>query len=214
MDRIKTICSYIAKSKTFADVGCDHGYCAEYALKSGLCEKVYITDVSAKCLAKAEKLLAKHIENGDCVSICCDGLSGLDKDCEQVLIAGMGGEEIMGILNRSFIPRKFIFQPMKNAPELRAYLLQNGCKITADDIFCDGKYYFIIAGEREGITPKYSEIELLFGRDSLNNAIVKDYAKAEADKKLSYLQSSMSDITRQNIQNQYEIYRKVAENDN
>lgn len=213
MDRIKTICSYIDKSETFADVGCDHGYCAQYVLKKGLCKKVYITDVSAKCLAKAEKLLSQYIERGVCEAVCCDGLTGLDEECGQVLIAGMGGEEILKILRQSFIPRKFIFQPMRNVPELRAYLIENGCKITADDIFYDGRYYFIIKGEREDGTEKYSENELLFGRDSLNNPLIKSYAKAEADKKKAYLQSSMSDITRQNIDNQYRIYLKIAEND-
>ena len=211
MGRIEIICSYISASKTFADVGCDHGYCAKYAIESGLCEKVFITDISSKCLEKAEKLLAKYIDSGKCEAVCCDGLGGIDEDCEQVLIAGMGGEEILKILKQSFIPRNFIFQPMKNAPELRAYLIENGCKITVDDIFFDGKYYFIIKGEREGGTALYSPEELLFGRDSLNNPVVKNYAFAEAEKRKSYLQSTMSDKIRQNIEKQYEIYSRVAQ---
>lgn len=210
MGRIETICSYISASSTFADVGCDHGYCAKYVLDSGLCNKVYVTDISAKCLEKAQKLLAKYIESGKCEAVCCDGLSGIDEDCEQVLIAGMGGEEILKILKSSYIPRSFIFQPMKNASELREYLIESGCKITDDDIFFDGKYYFIIKGEREGGTSDYSSKELLFGRDSLNNPIVKDYAFIEAKKFYSYLQSTMSDKTRQNLQNKYEIYLGVA----
>ncbi len=212
MERIARICSYLDKCVTLADVGCDHGYCARTALKSGLCEKVYITDVSAKCLAKAEKLLAGEIANGACEAICCDGLSGVDKDCEQVLIAGMGGEEILRIIKNGFIPKKFVFQPMKNAPELRGYLLKSGCKILADDIFYDNdKYYFIIKGERSGATPPYTENELIFGRDSLKNPEIKRYAKAEADKRKAYLQGALSDETRKKIQNELEICVEVAE---
>ena len=37
--RIETLCSLLTAAKSFADVGCDHGYCTEYMLKSGLCEK-------------------------------------------------------------------------------------------------------------------------------------------------------------------------------
>lgn len=213
MGRIEVICSYITVSETFADVGCDHGYCAKYAIESGLCEKVYITDISAKCLEKAEKLLAKYIAGGKCEAVCCDGLTGIGEDCEQVLIAGMGGEEILKIIKSSFIPRKFIFQPMKNAPELRSYLIESGCKITVDDIFYDGKYYFIIVGEREGGTVPYSQTELLFGRDSLNNPVVKNYALAEAEKQNRYLQSTMSDNSREKIVNKYKIYMEVAKND-
>ena len=30
--RIDVLCSLLTKAKVFADVGCDHGYCAEYML--------------------------------------------------------------------------------------------------------------------------------------------------------------------------------------
>ena len=74
MDRIQIICSYLKPCYTFADVACDHGYCAEYMLKNDLCRKAVISDVSAKSLEKAEKLLSGYIENGRCRSVCCDGL--------------------------------------------------------------------------------------------------------------------------------------------
>lgn len=213
MDRIGKICSYIDKCATFADVGCDHGYCAKYAIESGLCDKVYITDISAKCLAKAEKLLAKHVASGACVPVRCDGLEGLDNDIDQALIAGMGGEEIIKILKNGFIPAKFILQPMKDAPDLRAFLIERGCKILVDDIFFDGKYYFIIKGENSGGTSPYGEKELVFGRDSLKNPTVKGYAAAEAEKRRKYLLSEMKDDVREKLERQYEMYRETAEND-
>lgn len=213
MERIGKICSYIDRCKTFADIGCDHGYCTQYALRKGLCERAYITDISAKCLKKAEKLLADYIESGVCVPICCDGLEGIDKDCGQVLIAGMGGEEIIRILENSFIPEKFIFQPMKSAPELRKFLIERGCAITADDIFFDGKYYFIIKGERTGGTSPYSEKELTFGRGSLKNPLVKGYAAAEAEKRRAYLGREMKDENRAKLLVQYRMYMEVAQGD-
>ncbi|MDE7296189.1 MAG: class I SAM-dependent methyltransferase, partial [Clostridia bacterium] len=45
MERIANICKYLRAVPVLADVGCDHGYCAKYALDKGLCERVYITDV-------------------------------------------------------------------------------------------------------------------------------------------------------------------------
>ena len=36
--RIDTLCSLLEKTDTFADVGCDHGYCSEYMLKNELCD--------------------------------------------------------------------------------------------------------------------------------------------------------------------------------
>ena len=32
--RIETLCSLLTAAEIFADVGCDHGYCTEYMLKS------------------------------------------------------------------------------------------------------------------------------------------------------------------------------------
>lgn len=186
MGRIEEICSYIDSSVTFADIGCDHGYCTLHALKSGKCQTAIIADVSAKSLAKAEMLLASYIEQGRCRSVCCDGLQQIDCDCGQVLIAGMGGMEIIKILTEGFIPQKFIFQPMKNAKELRKFLISNGCKITSDDIFFDNNYYFIIKGERFGGTDSYSEEELVFGKDSLHNPVFKEFAQKEVEKLSAY----------------------------
>ncbi|MGN0813282.1 MAG: tRNA (adenine(22)-N(1))-methyltransferase [Candidatus Coproplasma sp.] len=193
MGRIEEICSYIDNSNSFADIGCDHGYCTLHALKSGKCQRAVISDVSAKSLAKAERLLSSYIEQGRCKSVCCDGLQKIDSDCEQVLIAGMGGMEIIKILTEGFIPQRFILQPMKNAEELRKFLIANGCKITADDIFFDNNYYFIVKGERSGGTLSYSEEEYAFGKDSLNNPVFKEFAQKEVEKLSAYNVNSALD---------------------
>ena len=186
MTRIDKICSLIDSCESFADVGCDHGFCTQYALKAGLCDKAYITDISAKSLEKAQTLLTDYIESGKCIPVCCDGLAGIPKDIEQVLIAGMGGNEIIKILKEGFIPRKFIFQPMKNVRLVREFLIEQGCKITFDGVFEDQKYYFVIKGESEGGTGSYTQAELQFGKDSLKDPVFFGYAKEELKKKLEY----------------------------
>lgn len=170
-------------------------------LKRSLCEKAYITDVSAKCLAKAEKSLARYIDEGKCVSVCCDGLDGVPEDTEFVVIAGMGGEEIIKILKNGFIPRNYLFQPMKNAKELREYLLDAGCGLVVDDTFYDGyKYYPVIKGERRGVTcEKYNEQMLAFGRDSLNNSVFKNYLASEITKLENYLQNDMAESSKNSL---------------
>ncbi len=189
MGRLEIICSYIDDCQSFADIGCDHGYCTLHALQSGKCKTAVISDISAKSLAKAENLLKDYISVGRCRSVCCDGLEGVSEDCELALIAGMGGMEIIKILTEGFIPRRFILQPMKNAEELRRFLIDSGCKIVADDIFYDGKYYFLIKGERSGGTERYTKEQLVFGRDSLNNPVFCQFAKEEIAKLSGYGQS-------------------------
>jgi tRNA A22 N-methylase len=137
-------------------------------LKNKLCGRAVITDISAKSLNKAEVLLERYIRNGSCKSVCCDGLKGVNSDIGQVLIAGMGGEEIIKILKESFIPSKFVFQPMKNAAMLRKFLLDSGCKLTRDDLFFDGKYYFIIKGARADAA-NHSEAANSTGAENANS---------------------------------------------
>ncbi len=191
MDRISSICALLDKCDTFADVGCDHGYCTQYMLKNKLCNAAFITDISAKSLQKAEVLLADYIKNGVCKSVCCDGLQAFTKLPQQVLIAGMGGEEIIKILSGG-IPEKFVLQPMKNAAALRSFLIAKGCKILYDNLFLDGKYYFIIKGVNVG-GDCYSSMELEYGRDSLHNPLLKDYLYDEIYKHLVYYEMATSE---------------------
>lgn len=196
--RLKEICSHIPSSEAFADVGCDHGYCARYALEKGLSARVYITDVSEKCLEKAKTLLKNEIEAGRCIPLVGDGISVLPEECT-VLIAGMGGEEIVKIFSEK-IPPAFLLQPMKNAEKVRRSLVERGCKITLDYTFEDGKFYDIIAGTNHG-GDRYTEEEFLYGRDNLKNpspAFIKK-VRVERDKIRSYLRASLSEEEREKL---------------
>lgn len=165
MDRLSLICAHIPACRVFADIGCDHGYCTAYVLEKGLCERAYVSDISAACLKKAETLLAAEIAAGRCVPVCADGLDGVqDADC--VLIAGMGGEEIVRILSRAPLPERFILQPMHNVEKVRRHLLARGAHIEEDFTFEDGKFYDLIVGSAAG-GDVYSDFEYRYGRDNL-----------------------------------------------
>ncbi len=211
MGRIEELCALVDPCASFADVGCDHGYVSRHVLKSGKCGNVLITDISAKCLAKAEKLLAEYIEAGKCRAVCCDGLAGVPTDTEQVLIAGMGGEEIIKILSEGFIPQKFILQPMKNADKLRKFLLDCGCKLTYDGIFRDEKFYFVIKGERAGGKQDYSPAELAFGRDSIGGAVLKEYAAIELKKSEAHLAGCANAVRREEILKEIELFKEILQ---
>ena len=174
--RIDTLCSLLTKVKTFADVGCDPGYCSEYMLKNGLCERAILSDISKGSLAKAEALLAPYIRQGKAVSVLGDGFFGVPSDVDEVLIAGMGGSEMVSILSdakHGFMPKRFVFQPLHDAEKLRRYILENGGYIERDFTFQDVKFYdVIVGGKRENggqvcdETP-YTDAEYEFGRENL-----------------------------------------------
>ncbi len=200
MDRIKKLCSYLDRCSVFADVGCDHGYCTLYMLKNGLCDRAVISDISAKCLQKAESLLSDYIENGVCRSVCCNGLPS--EEADEVLIAGMGGQEIIDIMNWAPIPEKFVLQPMKNAPQLRIFLMSRAVQIIEDCVFeSGGKFYRVIKGSWGGIPScDYTQLELEFGKSREKADL--DYLVCELEKKKSYL-SACTD---------FEARKKIEEN--
>lgn len=163
--RLKTIINELIECETFADVGCDHGYVAEEMLKCGKSKFVYVTDVSAECLKKAEILLSENF-SGKFTAIVTDGLKNVPK-VDQVLIAGMGGEVICDIIeNADFLPERLVLQPMKNSEKVREKAIKSGYKLIKDYTFKDKKCYDLIVcvkGEDE-----YSQDEILFGRDNLS----------------------------------------------
>lgn len=174
--RIDTLCSLLSKTDTFADIGCDHGYCSEYMLKNGLCERAILSDISKGSLAKAEALLAPYIRNGKAISVLGDGFFGVDRGVGLVLIAGMGGCEIVSILSdkkHGFMPKKFVFQPMHDAEKLRKFILGNGGYIERDFTFEDGKFYDVICGGSVEACGQvfderpYTAAEYEFGRENL-----------------------------------------------
>ncbi len=172
--RIDTLCAHLRAVKSFADVGCDHGYCTEYMLKAGLCERAIFSDVSKGSLAKAEKLLAPYVRAGVATPVLGDGFFGVPADTEQVLIAGMGGSEILSILSdkeHGFMPEYFVFQPMHDGEKLRRYILENGGYLERDYTFQDGKFYDVLVGgkRKDGgqVRDEYTAAEYEFGRDNL-----------------------------------------------
>ena len=197
--RIRTLCGLLAPAKTFADVGCDHGYCTQYMLKNGLCEQAIFSDVSKGSLQKAEILLAPYVAAGRATGVLGDGFYGVPSTVDEVLIAGMGGSEILSILTdkkHGFLPKSFVFQPMLSADKLRRWLLENGAYITRDFTFQDGKYYDVICGRRlaDGETKQtYTEMEIEFGKENLATlpaAFVERVEKQLRDIE-GYLQSNL-----------------------
>ena len=170
-DRLNKIFSLLPSCEIFADIGCDHGYIAKAMLKSGKCKKAIISDISSKCLEKAEQLLSEEIKLGKAQSVVSNGFLKIDY-CDLALIAGMGGQEIVDIIKRADIqnklPVKLVLQPMKNVQDVRKLVIEQGYKVLVDKIFKSGKIFYNILSLEKGYDYLTSE-EIEFGRDNLKN---------------------------------------------
>ena len=149
-ERLNEIFSDLPKCKVFADVGCDHGYIAKNMIRSGKCEKVIVSDISEKSLEKAKKLLKGEMEKGVAQAVVSDGLTKVPPaDC--VLIAGLGGEEIIRILTDApYLPQKLVLQPMKNVKKVREFVVASGYRILSDRVFQEGYMYYDLISLEKG----------------------------------------------------------------
>ena len=164
--RFNLIFDLLPVCESFADIGCDHGLITKEMLVKNKCKTAVVSDISEKCLQKAKELLSDYIEEGIVRAFVSDGFKNLPP-VELALIAGMGGEEIILILEEAdFLPKKLVLQPMKNPDKLRRKLISLGYKFIRDFTFkTDDKFYDIMLVEK-GID-SLSEEEILFGRDNL-----------------------------------------------
>ena len=165
-DRLTKIFNELCPCEVFADVGCDHGYIAKAMLDSGKAKKVVISDISKNCLIKAEELLSNDIACGRAESVVSDGFEKVSS-CDLALIAGMGGEEIVGILQAcKNLPEKLVLQPMKNADKVRLCAVKLGYRIDKDFVFLSaGKFYELIVLSKGDDFLTEEEVE--FGRTNL-----------------------------------------------
>ncbi len=210
--RIQSLCGELSKCDTFADIGCDHGYCTEYMLDNNLCNLAIIADISKESLKKAERLLHKFILKGQCKSVCSNGFKSIQDNVDLALIAGMGGKEIIKILEEGYIPKIFVLQPMRNTIDLREFLLNNNCAINRDFTFFDEKFYDVIVGSssNSGFKP-YSELELEFGRTNLEE-LSSDFTtkmKIEVEKIDEYLKRDISKETERELKQRQERIKGV-----
>lgn len=186
--RLEAIVDLCPITKKIADIGCDHGYVTAELILEDKAKMVIATEKSEQCLNKAI-ILANTINIAPFISFRQgDGFGPITKydkiDC--AVIAGMGGEEIIQILQNK--PRRlfdFVLQPMKDAVKLREYLLQNHFKIEVDKLVKDGDKFYNVIKTTHG-RDRMSDIEVFFGRTNFtdNYQVFYEYL-IERQKKLN-----------------------------
>ena len=192
--RLQTIADFVKKGAVVADIGTDHAHIPIYLIKNNIISKAYACDINNGPLEKAKENInyygVKNIELR-----LSNGLEKLKTDeADTVIIAGMGGELIIDILEkgRRFFEskRKFILSPHTKIDEVRKFLLSNGFEITKEDMCIDeGKFYTVMEVKYTENKEMYSEAELLYGKYLIENKhpVLLRFLKKEETKYISIL---------------------------
>jgi len=159
MTRLGAVQSLIVLAHTIADVGCDHGKIAEYCVESGKAVNVIASDISEKCLDKARAAIKNSV---NVTYICCDGI---DYECDEAVIAGMGGYTICGIIEAArVLPGTLVLLPHRDADAVRRTLYAHGYEIERDFIVKErNKFYSAMRAVLAETETRPTELQYMFG---------------------------------------------------
>ena len=130
-------------------MGTDHGMLPVYLAENELAVMITATDINAEPLSRGMELAREHGVADRIGFILTDGLRGVEPEADTVVIAGMGGETMIGILETASWVRynnvRLILQPQSKFEELTVWLCDNGYAIHDAELVHDrDKYYVII----------------------------------------------------------------------
>ncbi len=162
-----------------AEIGADHGITSAHLVEGGICGRMIVSDISAASLDKARRLFSLHGIGDRAEFIVADGLEALTKPVGAIVIAGMGAETIVGMLERGkerVGEAALVLQSNTRLPVLRRWLMENGFRLDAERlVFEEGRFYIIIRAVIGRVA--YSDKELFLGPCLLRErpALLADY---------------------------------------
>ena len=132
-----------------ADVGSDHGKLIISLFEGGIISKGYAIENKKGPYTRLEKAIEDSGCKDHIIPMFSDGISQLPKDVDIVILAGMGGTNIVDILKahpgKLKNVRTIIVDAHNAIPEMRKAVCKMGYIIADEDIVQDsGKYYEII----------------------------------------------------------------------
>ncbi len=151
--RLEAIYDLVPCCASACDIGCDHGYVAIELASRGRVKKVYGMDINEGPLAKARENVLASGFSSEVELILSDGLKALEKDCETIIIAGMGGALIEKILeegrDKALAASTLVISPHSEIDLARKKIYDLGFFIEKEVFLSDGaKDYFIIRAKK------------------------------------------------------------------
>ncbi|KAF0226573.1 MAG: hypothetical protein FD133_1401 [Erysipelotrichaceae bacterium] len=180
--RLDCIHSLIIPCELLADIGSDHGYLALHALKSNKAKRVIASDFRQKPLDQAKKTFAQANVFDNINYVLSDGLKNYEIIPDCVVIAGMGGDLIIKIIEQDFDRFKMVGQIITQANTksnvLRSKMALMGFSMIHEKITYDGFFYCVQSYFYTGLCVDIEETQAYFGLLlDLKDTVFVDYLK-------------------------------------
>ncbi len=180
--RLRCIAEGVPQGACLADIGTDHGFLPAYLLQSGRIARAIASDINAAPLESARRTAARCGVSDRMEFRLCAGLDGFaPDDADTVVIAGMGGETILTILeNAPWLLESEIalrLQPMTRTEALRPWLVENGYRIDGERLVLDRGTIYAVLSVSPGEGKALSRAEIWCGADTRHEALYGAYAR-------------------------------------
>lgn len=165
--RLHLLARLVPEGCRLTDVGTDHGYLPVALLQQGRIAAAIASDIGAEPLEHARRTAMQYGVDGMDFRLCA-GLSGVaPEETDVIVIAGMGGETIISILQdapwTADGQHRLLLQPMTKAATLRRWLADNGYTFTDEHLVEDKGRIYPILCVKGGVFRPLTEAEALCG---------------------------------------------------
>lgn len=180
--RLLACAAMIRPGAHVCDVGTDHAQLPVYLIGQGIAERAIASDIGIGPLQAAERTISQHGLNGTIQTILSDGLQNIPPDgLTDVVIAGMGGETIVHILEScpwSLETVSLVLQPMTKAHILREWLYLHGFEIQEERCVRDERFlYAVMRAEYSGTQQQPDAVTRYLGK--MDTSLPECHAYAE-----------------------------------
>jgi len=180
--RLKAVGDFVYPNSVVADIGADHGQLILSLCEQGRISQGYACENKAGPFAILRQAVEKSGFSKKVVVELADGLSHLPETIDTVVVAGMGGELIVSILEsqpkRLKNVKTLILAPNTDVPEVRKALNTLGFAII-DETMVEEKHHVYEIIKAEHGTQDLHELDLLYGpclRKAKSKAFVRHWA--------------------------------------
>lgn len=174
--RLKMLFEMLPAGEKLGDVGTDHGLLPIYSIQNAKFKSAIASDLREGPLKIASQNIKSVCLEDKIETLLCPGLEGyIGKDCDAIVIAGMGGLTVCKILEdwlklcgeNDYFPGNicFVLQPNTHEHIVRKFLWDNMFEIEDEQAIEDGNHVYV-AYKGQFTTQKqdYTEIQCYIGK--------------------------------------------------
>lgn len=217
--RLKAISNFISDNSNIIDVGCDHALLDIYLFNNKKNVKLIASDIKEGPLEQAKKNIEKYGCNDIKVKL-GNGISTIEDYIDTIVIAGMGGDTIIDILNSGKDKlenvKTIVISPQSEWGKTRKFICDLDFIIEDEIIVEDSNKFYLIIKFVKG-RKKYSNKELEYGPILLKNKSIefKKYYNLLLEEKIKILKKVpiFKIVERIKYKNQINVIKRILRNE-